>query len=113
MMWKPLKFTVFSSSLSLLGQNWLTGWNSAGTRNFRDSGLEPLPCIRQEQDDWVDFFIGSAQASEVPCQSILDGSAKVGLHYCKGDLGNIAFMHCPAPDIPSYLWQSLQEQHSL
>ncbi|WP_299489282.1 hypothetical protein [Acaryochloris sp. IP29b_bin.137] len=73
--------------------------------------MQTLTCTRQENNGWVDFFLGKAQALSGPYQSILDGKAKVGLHYCKGDLDRIASMHCPSADIPSYLWQSLQDQH--
>ncbi|BDM81614.1 hypothetical protein AM10699_44810 [Acaryochloris marina MBIC10699] len=113
MIWKPLKFTVSSSNLWLRGQNWWNGWNSAGVEKTKRSTTEVLPCIRQEQEGWVDFFIGRANTAQIPYQSVLDGSAKIGLHYCKSELANIAMMTCPSPDIPSYLWESLQEQHHL
>ncbi|WP_299413343.1 hypothetical protein [Acaryochloris sp. IP29b_bin.148] len=99
--------------MSLLGQNWWNGWSNVGNKPLQPPVKQALSCIRQEQSGWTDFFIGSVRSAHSPHQSILDGSAKVGLHYRKQDLGQISRMDCPSVDIPDYLWRSLQEQYWL
>lgn len=112
-MWKQLKFTVSSDNLSLLGQSLLPGWNGVGSNRSAQVNAKGLELSRHEQDGWVDFYIGNAQNSDSQYRSVLDGSAKVGLHYQDSDLYDICAMACPSRDIPSYLWQSLQEQCKL
>lgn len=112
-MWKLFKFTASSSNLSLLGPSWLTGWNVVGNHQFTKTATQQLPLTRHEQDGWVDFFIGDTQPCHAPYRSLLDGQAKVGLHYRNADLYDISKMARPSADIPSYLWQSLQEQYRL
>lgn len=69
-----------------------------------------LALSRHEQDGWVDFYIGNVQGSDSQYRSVLDGRAKVGLHYRDTDLYDIFEMPCPSTDIPNYLWQSLRKQ---
>ncbi|NJK30391.1 MAG: hypothetical protein HC851_24580 [Acaryochloris sp. RU_4_1] len=68
-----------------------------------------LAIIRQDQDGWTDFFIGDLNASSRHYRSLLDGQAKVGLHYQEMDLTLIRKMACPSPAIPIYLWRALQD----
>lgn len=66
--------------------------------------------MRLEQDGWVDYFIGEAQANSQERQSLLDAATKVALHYQPLHLHQIRQMTCPGSDIPAYLWDHLQKQ---
>lgn len=108
-MWKPFKFTVSSNNLSLLEPSWWAGWKNVGSGESAKVETKRLQLMRHEQDGWVDFFIGNIQP-HTPYQSVLDGKAKIGLHYRDSDLYDLYTMACPSADIPDYLWQSLQAQ---
>jgi hypothetical protein len=94
----------------LLGLSWLVGWSSAGKSNPVQVKSQHLAITRQDQDGWIDFFIGDLRSSFGHYRSLLDGQAKVGLHYQDTDLMLISKMACPSPEIPIYLWQALQDQ---
>ncbi len=103
-MWNQLKFGAWSSNLSLPVKNWWVGWKSAGP----DASDRHLPVTIQRGVRWTDFFLGDAQ--EADHHSLLDGNAKVALHYCALDLEQISKMPCPSAEIPGYLWQQLKQQ---
>lgn len=105
-MWNRLSFGAFSSSLSLPVTSWWGGWSSAGP----EVSDRQLPVTIHRNDPWTDFFFGEAQTARR--HSLLDGKAKVALHYCTSDIDRIAEMPCPSSEIPTYLWQKLQQQHS-
>lgn len=105
-MWNQLKSGALFSSLSLPAPSWWVGWSNAGP----NVPIPRLPVIIRRGDLWTDVFLG--EALTVNRHSLLDGKAKVALHYCTSDLEKIADMSCPSAEIPRYLWQSLQHKHS-
>lgn len=105
-MWNQLKSGALFSSLSLPAPIWLAGWSNAGP-NVPGSCL---PVTIRRDDPWTDVFLGQAMTAHR--HSLLDGKAKVALHYCTSDLEKIAGMSCPSAKIPDYLWQSLKRKHS-
>lgn len=65
---------------------------------------------RVEQDGWIDFYLGKATVSLVNVHSILEGEAKVGLHFCPEDAYDLFRIPCPSSEIPPHLWQLFQQE---
>lgn len=106
-MWKkPVLQSYSGCSLLLVLQQWFNQ-NSFSHRGWTQA---PVLIRRRSQNGWVDFFLGDAQ--ETHCYSLLDGKAKVGLHFRTPDLEMVASMASPSPEIPDYLWRQLQRQYT-
>lgn len=120
--WQQLSYGVWFTNLGPLAPNWWRGWSSAGGfRLFRSdaavavTGIEsstaeppvPIPLHCQEQEGWVDYFLGEAGSDPKHRCSVIDAKHKQALHYLKADLPHLYRLDCPYPEIPSYLWQKL------
>jgi hypothetical protein len=103
-MWNQLKSGALSSHLLPPVLSWWTGWNSAGP----NAPAPQLSMTIRRGDQWTDIFFGDAQHTHR--HSLLDGKAKVALHYCTSDLEQIAQMACPMEEIPEHLWRQLKQQ---
>ena len=62
-----------------------------------------------QQQGWTDFFLGSAQDCDCGNHSLLDGTAKVGLHFRREDAFDWGHRQRPSREIPPRLWASFKQ----
>ena len=107
-----LKSTASSDKLRDQEPTWWTGWKPAGLRPWIHQRLNPSAQIRinrVEQDGWIDFFFGHASEATLMVHSVLEGNAKIGLHFCLEDAYDLIDQPSPSIEIPAHLWRSLQQ----
>ena len=110
--WQLLRFTAWFDKSSVHDQPWWIGWKPAGLSRWLINLIEhPSSSVhRVEQDGWVDFFFGKAGMAGSEVHSVLEGEAKVGLHYCVEDAYDLFDLDCPSPEIPPHLWRLFKQE---
>ncbi len=117
MAWQQIQAGVWYTHLGQLAPQWCLGWSlEQGFRLYRKevppllSSPSALRIRYQEQDQWLDVFLGEAeQCSQRRC-SLVDPTARVALHYLPEDLTQIQSLKCPHERIPPELWQRLTQK---
>ncbi|MGQ9837906.1 MAG: hypothetical protein ACUVRV_08050 [Cyanobacteriota bacterium] len=112
MAWQQVQLGVWYSPLGKLAPQWWLGWGSeGGFQSYRKEDQAPLtPAFRihyQNQDQWLDVFLGASEEYPQRRHSLLDPTARVALHYLEEDLAQIQKLQRPHERIPPHLWQRL------
>jgi hypothetical protein len=109
MEWKLPRFIVWSVNAEAIAQSWLPGWSGVGgdlwpfTRPAR-----PVVRVDQQTDGWRDVFLGQVTPHDSQRRCILDSHTRVGVHYRLDDPTIDWTQAAPSPEIPQYLWATLQ-----
>ncbi|MFQ3584409.1 MAG: hypothetical protein SNJ85_05690 [Cyanobacteriota bacterium] len=112
MAWQQVQSGVWHTHLGQLAPQWWLGWSSErGFQLYRkeDQALS-TPALRiccQEQDQWLDVFLGTSEQHPQQRRSLIDPTARVALHYLEEELAQIQMLQRPHERIPVDLWQRL------
>ncbi|MEN9203700.1 MAG: hypothetical protein Q6K80_11030 [Thermostichus sp. DG_1_6_bins_120] len=110
MVWQQVEVGVWYTHLGRLAPQWWLGWSfEKGFQLYCKEApvAVPLKIVYQDQDRWLDVFLGEAEHHPQRRRSLLDPTARVALHYLEEDLARIGSLECPDERIPPELWQRL------
>ncbi len=112
MTWQQIRAGVWCTDLGQLAPQWWLGWSfEQGFQLYRkEEQVLSAPAFKisyQEQDQWLDVFLGAAEQYPERRHSLIDPTARVALHYLKEDLPQIRRLQRPHERIPGDLWQRL------